>query len=163
MYSRGWKTGLVGILLGLSLSAPAQEVRVVKWPVVQQLLDQKSDTTYVLNFWATWCKPCLAELPAFEQANAAYRGKKVKLLLISLDFATQLKSRVLPFVKARRLTCPVWLLDETDQNAFIDRVDPAWSGGLPATLLINPGRGRRKLLEKPLNFNELRVELSRFL
>gem|GEM_PF-6339587 len=86
------------------------------------------------------------------------------MLLISLDFEAPLKSRVLPFGKSRRLSCcPVWLLDETDQNAFIGRVNPTWNGGLPATLIVNPGQGRRKLLSTPLNFNQLRVELSHFL
>ncbi|MCY7349954.1 MAG: TlpA family protein disulfide reductase [Cytophagaceae bacterium] len=151
------------ILLALAQRATAQQVRVVKWPELQTLMSQATDTTYVFNFWATWCKPCLQELPALEALNQAVRGQKVKFLLISMDFVNQLESKVLPLVRSRKLTCPVVLLNETDHNTLIDQIDRSWSGSLPATLIINHQKNRRKLIERPLNFNELRVELTPFL
>ncbi|GAA4359244.1 hypothetical protein GCM10023185_25700 [Hymenobacter saemangeumensis] len=147
----------------MSLASPAlaQQVRVVKLPELQRLLARPGDTTYVVNFWATWCKPCLEELPAFEQLRARHRRDKVQVLLISLDFRSKLESKVQPFVQQRRLASPVWLLNETDPNVFIDQVDPAWSGALPFTLIFNNARKQRKSFERPLTLAELEAELKR--
>ncbi|WP_400191904.1 TlpA disulfide reductase family protein [Hymenobacter sp. B81] len=150
------------VLLLLAGPAAAQQVRVVKLPAVEQLLRGRSDTTYVLNFWATWCGPCVQELPHFERVRAAHAGQKVRVVLISLDFASQLDKKVRPFVQRHQLASAVWLLNETDPNAYIDRIDPGWSGALPFTLLINPARGQRKAFERPLTQAELETELRAF-
>jgi thiol-disulfide isomerase/thioredoxin len=148
------------LLLGLlSLSAAAQPVRVVKLPALQQLLARAGDTTYVVNFWATWCKPCLEELPYFEQLGARHARDKVKVVLISLDFPSKLDTKVRPFVQQHKLASTVWLLNETDPNVFIDQIDPGWSGALPFTLLFNNARQQRTAFEKPLTLAELEAAL----
>ena len=45
-----------------------------------------SGKVYLIDFWATWCKPCIKELPAFEELNARYQDKGLKVVLVSLDF-----------------------------------------------------------------------------
>jgi thiol-disulfide isomerase/thioredoxin len=109
----------------------------------------------VVNFWATWCKPCLEELPAFEQLSARHAHDKVKVVLVSLDFASKLETKVQPLVRQQRLASTVWLLNETDSNVFIDQVDPSWSGALPFTVVFNNARHRRKSFEQPLTLPEL--------
>src|SRR5690606_6809447 len=52
----------------------------------KKYFQKKNDSIYVINFWATWCKPCIKELPAFEKIASEYADKKVKVLLVSLDF-----------------------------------------------------------------------------
>lgn len=141
-------------------AARAQQVRVVKAPELQALLARNTDTTYVVNFWATWCKPCLEELPAFEQFRTRHAHEKVQVILISLDFASKLDTKVRPFVKQQRLASPVWLLSESDPNVFIDQVDPGWSGALPFTLIFNNARQRRQSFERPLTGTELESALS---
>lgn len=152
----------VGLLL---LAAPgwAQQVEVVKFPALQKRLSQPNDTTYVVNFWATWCGPCIKELPYFEQANAAYAGQKVKVLLVSLDYASQLEKKVKPFVLKRGLKSEVLLLNETDPNAWLDKVDKQWSGALPFTLLLNNKRQKRATFEREFTQPELTAELTKFL
>ncbi|QHJ07292.1 TlpA disulfide reductase family protein [Hymenobacter busanensis] len=151
---------LVASLLLSALPAAAQQVRVVKLPALQQLLARPTDTTYVVNFWATWCGPCVAELPHFEQLRRRHATAKVQVLLVSLDFASQLDKKVRPFVQRHRLVAPVWLLNEPDQNAFIDKVDAGWSGALPFTLVFNNARHRRQSFEKPLTLPELETALQ---
>lgn len=141
--------------LWLAQPAAAQQVRVVKLPALQQLLAQPADTTYVVNFWATWCGPCVAELPHFERLRTQYAGRNVRVVLVSLDFASQLDKKVKPFVQRQKLASAVWLLNEPDPNAFIDKVDPKWSGALPFTLVYNNARKQRRSFEKPLTAAEL--------
>lgn len=110
-------------LLFLPAFSFSQSVKEVKFSFLDSLMKNNNDTTYVINFWATWCKPCVAELPAFEEVNATSGGKKIKVILVSLDFKNQLNSRLIPYVKEKRINSTVVLLDEPNYNAWIDKVD----------------------------------------
>ena len=101
----------------------------------QFLFSQNDDTTYVINFWATWCKPCVEELPYFEQLNQEMSDEKVKVVLISMDFPKKLETLLLPFVKERALKSHVVALTDSDHNSWISKVDPSWSGAIPITIV----------------------------
>ena len=152
----------LGVLSGQN-NVLSQQVAVVKWPDVQKILNQKSDTTYILNFWATWCKPCVAELPYFEQIQQDYRTKNIKIVLISMDFVTELTTKVVPFVKKRQIKSKVWLLNEPDANSWIDKVSPQWSGAIPATLIFNNFGKKKAFFEQKLDYNQLVKEINNFL
>ncbi|TGE28447.1 TlpA disulfide reductase family protein [Hymenobacter metallicola] len=152
---------VTGLLYGAS--AQAQQVAVIKLPELQKRLSQQNDTTYVVNFWATWCAPCVKELPLFEQLNTTHAGKKVKVLLVSMDYASQLDKKVKPFVLKRGLKSEVVLLNESDPNTYMDKVDPKWSGALPFTVIWNGRKNRRATFEKEFTQAELTAEISKFL
>jgi thiol-disulfide isomerase/thioredoxin len=114
------------------------------------------DTLYVVNFWATWCKPCIEEMPAFDSLASEVKGP-VKILLVSLDFREELRRKVNPFLIKRKVKNECVLLDETD-GKFIDRIHPKWSGAIPATL-IRKGTSL-KLIEKKANLRELRQAVA---
>ncbi|RMG80747.1 MAG: TlpA family protein disulfide reductase [Bacteroidetes bacterium] len=105
-------------------------------------LHRDSDTTYVINFWATWCKPCVAELPYFEELTQKYRDEKVRVVLVSLDFPNQLKEKLIPFVQSHDLQSQVVALFDGDYNSWIDQIDPSWDGAIPVTVIYN--RSKRK-------------------
>lgn len=118
------------------------------------LFEQEDETTYVINFWATWCKPCVEELPYFEELNKKYADKNVKVILVSLDFKKQLSKKLLPFVKEHQLKSEVLVLTDTKQNAWIDQVDEEWSGAIPITIVYNANE--RQFFEGQFaNFEEL--------
>ncbi|WP_025741338.1 TlpA disulfide reductase family protein [Aquimarina pacifica] len=112
-------------------------IKTLDFKELEPLLHTKSDTTYVVNFWATWCAPCVKELPFFETYNQKNKDQKVKVLLVSLDFAKDIEKRLLPFIEKRNIQSEVVLLDDGDANSWIDKVDPNWSGALPFTLVFN--------------------------
>lgn len=154
---------LLSFSLLLTAPAFAQHVAVVKFPELQKRLARPTDTTYVVNFWATWCAPCVKELPNFEQIRTAYANKKVKVLLVSLDYASQVDKKIKPFVQRRGLKSEVLVLNETDPNEWLEKVDAKWSGSLPFTLIFNNKTKQRATFEHELTKTELANALQKFL
>ncbi|HEY9004816.1 MAG TPA: TlpA disulfide reductase family protein [Ohtaekwangia sp.] len=130
----------------------AQQATVVKFDRLQQLMNEKSGTIQIINFWATWCAPCVKELPLFEKLRS--ESTDVKVTLINLDFADKVK-KVNTFLLKKNIQSEVLLLDEIDYNTWIDKVDKSWGGAIPATLIINPKNGKRKFVERELHEGEL--------
>jgi thiol-disulfide isomerase/thioredoxin len=126
---------------------------VVDFSQLQPLLEKRNDTTYVVNFWATWCLPCVKEMPYFQQVHDNFSNRKVKVILVSLDFEKHLHSRLIPFIEKNNLTPEVILLNDPDANSWIEKVSPEWSGALPATLIYN--RQFREFYEQSFTYNEL--------
>jgi len=132
-------------LFQLTLNSSAQ-VPVVKFNTIDSLLHMSPEMPMVINFWATWCKPCVQELPYFEEVNKNYSASGVKVILVSLDFKRELDNRVKPFVQKNNITSEVLLLNEPDYNSWINHVDSSWSGAIPATVIIS--KNKKDFFEK---------------
>ena len=139
----------------LAMHAVNAQVRLLSLDQLEDRFRQGRDTVYVVNFWATWCAPCIEELDHFEKLQQEYRNEPLKVLLVSTDFRSKLETAVRPFVKRRNLKNEVFLLNEKSQAEYIDRVSTDWSGALPATLVVQPSRKVRKLYEKAFSYDEL--------
>ena len=134
MVSSVLKIVLIVLSLSVAFSARAQEATIVKFAALEKILDSSSDDVQVINFWATWCAPCIKELPLLEKLNAQ-EDLKAKITLINLDYADKL-DKVNAFIKKKNIRSDVLLLDEIDYNSWIDKVDKTWTGAIPATLII---------------------------
>ena len=141
------------IFFSVEVVAQKANVACVTLPQLFSVVSRPSDTLYVVNFWATWCKPCVAELPYFEQLRAAHANKKLKILLVSLDSPKQI-SRVEAMKKEKNLQNSVVLLNEKNPNRWINEVDSTWSGAIPATAFY---RNQNKILfhEGEFTFHQL--------
>ncbi|MFM7544089.1 MAG: TlpA family protein disulfide reductase [Ignavibacteria bacterium] len=135
-------------------SAHAQ-VEVVSLAKLEAVLSSSTDTVHVINFWATWCKPCIEELPYFEEAHTFYASSNVRILLVSLDMSSELERTLLPFIKKKKLQSEIVLLNEPDPNAWIDKIEPSWTGSLPATIIFNGTSKRRLFFERQITKEEL--------
>lgn len=139
-------------------SVLAQKVPVLRFSDFEKKLISKSDTVYVINFWATWCAPCRKELPEFEKIHKSYTYDKVKVLLVSLDFPNQAEKSLKSFLSANNISAPVILLNEPDANSWIDKVHPSWSGALPATLIFK--KNHKLFYEKQLTYDDINNSIS---
>ena len=129
---------LLFFVLSLSCSDKSDKnIQVVDFDEFYGKIDLSSDDTYVINFWATWCSPCVKELPYFESVNKEYADKNVKVILVSLDFPSQIESRLKPYIRKNNIKSNVILLDDSKMNKWVPRVSEKWDGGIPATLIVN--------------------------
>jgi thiol-disulfide isomerase/thioredoxin len=135
---------------------------IPKWKMddVVRSFSAKNDTTYVVNFWATFCKPCIEEIPAFISITNRYKSKKVKLLLVSLDLPSYVAVRLPAFIKKNNFkTNHVWL-NETDADIFCPKIDAKWSGAIPATIIVNNKTGYKKFAEDQISPEDLEKYLN---
>ncbi|MGG7036549.1 MAG: TlpA disulfide reductase family protein [Flavobacterium sp.] len=136
----------------------AQKVAVFdNYAILEKDILSDKNTTYVVNFWATWCAPCVKELPYFEKLNS--ENKNIKVVLVSLDFKNQFESRLLPFLKTKKINSEVVLLTDKDYNTWLPIVDKDWSGSIPATLIIK--KEKRVFVEKSFSsYDELNKHVN---
>uniref|UniRef100_UPI00404B7EFD TlpA family protein disulfide reductase n=1 Tax=Flavobacterium sp. TaxID=239 RepID=UPI00404B7EFD len=124
---------------------------------LEPYLERANDTLYVYNFWATWCVPCVEELPYFEAMNRKYKNEKFKMVLISLDFPKMVESSLLPFIENKNLQSEVYLLNDPDANRWIPKIDSLWSGAIPATLFVK--KNKRLFFEQSFDAVQLEKEI----
>jgi len=139
----------------------SQDIKVYNFNGFEKYLQKTDDKVYVVNFWATWCKPCVKEMPAFNKLYDEYTKQGVELILVSLDFGKDVQLRVKQFIKIHQIKAEVIILDDPDTNAWINKVDINWSGGIPATVIYN--KSKRKLYEQSFEYEFLEKEVKSFL
>ncbi|MCS7073524.1 MAG: TlpA family protein disulfide reductase [Bacteroidia bacterium] len=113
---------------------------------MQKLLTTPSNSKTVVNFWASWCKPCVEELPCF--ANLANEGNgKVRIILVSLD-ATSRLSTAQEILKKKGIDFQTYLLTDPNPNAWIDKINPKWGGSIPASAIYDSSGKQVAFVEK---------------
>lgn len=138
-------------LIVVGCSSSAQDIKIIKFPDLENRIENETTDILVINFWATFCKPCLEELPLFEELDIK---DNVKVLLVSMDFASQ-KALVEGYQSSNKLKTEVILLDEPDYDSWIPKVDSTWSGALPATLIFNTKTKNKQFKEGIYKKNDL--------
>jgi thiol-disulfide isomerase/thioredoxin len=103
----------------------------------QILQNIDSNKVYVVNFWATWCKPCVEELPLFFELEEKLKNKKIEFIYVSLDFLKQLEKSLVPFLNKNKVSSKVIVLDQKNANEWMEKIENDWSGSIPATLFYN--------------------------
>ena len=147
---------LSGILILLSSAAEAQQpAEIIKFEDYQARIASSKKPLTVINFWATWCAPCIKELPYFNKLYVE-NPERIDLVLVNLDFADKIE-KVNEFIVKKNLQGDVLLLDEIDYNSWIDRVEPSWSGAIPASIFINNRSGKRIFIEGEIDEARLRT------
>ena len=128
---------------------------------IQDFLEPEGDTTLFINFWASWCKPCIEEMPAIEKVRKEFSEYKIIFLLVCLDDPSKLDNMVKPLLEKLGVHSRVILLDDTDYNSWIDKIDPSWSGAIPGSLMIN--KNVKNFYEKSFTYDQLKNLISNHL
>ena len=139
----------------------SDSIEIVDFEGFYSKIDLTTDKTYVINFWATWCAPCVKELPYFEKVNKEFKDKNVEVILLSLDFPSQIETKLIPYLKRNKIRSNVILLDDSKMNTWVPRVSEQWDGGIPATLIVNASN--YNFYPKPFKKEDLFAEINKVL
>lgn len=140
--------------------AYSQQIKKVKISDVVKMIDT-STMPMVVNFWATWCSPCVHEIPWFETSIAELKNEQVKLILVSLDFAGDYPAKLKAFVKSKGYKATILWLDETDADLFCPPINDKWSGSIPATIMVNNKKNYRQFYGEQIPEMKLKQELKK--
>jgi thiol-disulfide isomerase/thioredoxin len=150
----------IAFFLLLTASTFSQNIRKVKITEVEEYI-KNSDHPLVVNCWATWCAPCIEEIPYFMQTVKKYSDQKVELLLVSLDFTTSYPNKIQELVKKKKFEATFFWLNETNADYFCPKIDPKWDGTLPSTLFVNNKTGYRQFFGRPMTDRQVELEVKK--
>ncbi len=153
---------LIAILICLTLSCGSKEseestlaFESLNYQQLQEIINQEDNKLYLINFWATWCMPCIEELPHFMEINEKYKNEGLKMILVTLDKREELNTGVKSMKEKLSLNTDIYLLDDIiNMNSWIPATDESWTGAIPATVLYKNGQ-KIAFIEGQLNKEEL--------
>jgi thiol-disulfide isomerase/thioredoxin len=155
-------TVLLGSMLFSNLKVNGQDIRAVKITDLEKIISE-SRRPMVINFWATWCRPCIEEIPWFQQVVKDFEKDSVQLILVSVDYKEEYPAGIQATAGKRGFTAPIVWLNETNADYFCPKIDPHWSGAVPATLIINNKTGSRLFFEEQLGKEKLKEQVKAIL
>ncbi len=150
-----WGILLLAFCLLWQQELAAQEIPALAIGQLQDSIVSAKGVT-IFNFWSTWCKPCIDEIPHFIEVARQFELQNVKLQLVSLDTRKLYHSGELKkWLLKKKWKANVWWLNETNADLYCPAVDSSWSGVIPATLIVNNQSGYRRFIEESLTEKEL--------
>jgi thiol-disulfide isomerase/thioredoxin len=151
------------LFIAFILLAPtvfSQNITKVKITEVEEYI-KNSDHPLVVNCWATWCAPCIEEIPYFMETVKKYKDQQVELLLVSLDFPTSYPSKIQELINRKKFEATFFWLNETNADYFCPKIDPKWDGTLPSTLFVNNKSGYRQFFGRPMTDRQVELEVRK--
>jgi thiol-disulfide isomerase/thioredoxin len=147
------------LLLAISINATGQAVKKVKIEELESYINSSS-RPMVISFWATWCAPCVKEIPWIQSAVENRKADSVEYILVSLDFEEFYPKKLTDFIVRQKFNATHFWLNETNADHFCPRIHPRWSGGLPANLFVNNKTGYRRFFERQLTDRQAVQEVA---
>jgi len=129
---------------------------------LDEILKNPENKLQVINFWASWCPPCVNEMPGFQNVASSINNTEIKFRMISLDYPDKMNTQLIPFLKKYDINLEVDLMMDTDYLKWADMVDPAFKGNIPATLFLNNAKKIRYFHSGEITEKELKNLIIKF-
>ena len=153
---------MLSSVICLTATAAGQDIKKIKITELEAYL-QQCDHPLIVNFWATFCDPCVKEIPYFQSTAGKYKDQGVELLLVSLDLPSSYPGKISAFAQKNNYTVPICWLDETNPGSFRPKIDPKWSGGLPCSIFINNKTHYRQFFDRQLTERQVEPAIKAML
>lgn len=158
------KTLIISLILlsGITSVLSGQQLKFIKSQDLEQIIRNPEDKLFVINFWASWCPPCVREMPIFQEVAFSYNATEVKFIMVSLDFPDKMDTQLIPFLKNYDINLEVDLMMDTDYLSWADIVDTAFQGNIPATLIFNNAKKIRQFHSGEISETELKSLIDKY-
>ncbi|HEY2722013.1 MAG TPA: TlpA disulfide reductase family protein [Chitinophagaceae bacterium] len=153
------KAAFLVALFFFTLIGNGQSIRAIKITDLTKTIKQ-SKTPLIVNFWASFCVPCLQEIPYFQELTRKYQPRGVNLLLVSLDLKNAYPDTIANCVKKHDITAPVVWLNEDNADSFCPKIDSSWLGNMPSSLFVNNATGYYKFFDEQLSRDKLEKQIQ---
>lgn len=150
----------IGFTLFVCLPGFSQEMKSLSYAQFEKEMAAFEGEYLIVNYWATWCRPCVEEMPDFEKINAEFSGQGVSVWFVNVDFNSAVEKSVMPFILKKNLQSKLFHLIDTDPNAWIDKVNKEWGGNIPATAIYLKGN-QIHFWARSTNYDELRSAIRK--
>lgn len=128
----------------------AQQIKTISLEGLNEIIEESSDKLKIFNFWASWCGPCVREMPYFGEIA---KRDQVEVHMVSLDFIED-REKAGRTLSKKGITGAAYLLDEKDVEKYMLAINKDWSGAIPATLFIDAS-GSKYFYEQAFEKEEL--------
>lgn len=135
-------------------------VQLLDEQALHALIHERHGKTLFLNFWATWCQPCVAEFPDLVKLSESLSGSNVEVVGVSVDYPDEIESKVIPFLRKHRIPFKMYVAQFRKQEDFINAVDPSWNGAVPATFIYGPRGTQRYSLIGQGSYSRFKKEVE---
>ena len=154
---------IILVIIGCQKSEKNLNVSLVDANGFQELLTSNKGNVLVVNIWATWCVPCVEEMPDLIKLTDQYKDKNVKLISISIDYPEEIDSKILPFIKSHKLNFPVYVNNFRNDESFINFLNKDWSGAIPATFVYDKKGNQTAFLLGKHSFDDFKKSIENLL
>jgi len=155
--------GIIALLF-FTLTLQSQEVKTItSTDEYKELLDNSKGKVVLVNFWATWCPPCVKEFPELVKLYNDYKSKDFVLLLISLDDKSEYDSKLLPFLKKQGVDFTSYFGNFSNPETIMNYVDKSWQGEIPFTGIYNKDGILSKTLMGNKTYEQFETEIKKYM
>jgi thiol-disulfide isomerase/thioredoxin len=149
----------IGMLL---LTVAFAQVKKIKITDLEEHI-AKSDHPLVISFWASWCAPCVQEIPWLQEGVAKFADQQVELVLVSMDFPRDYPKKLEAFIQQKGFKATFYWLDESNADYFCPKINARWQGGIPANLFVYNKTGYRRFFDRALTDRQVGPEIKTML
>lgn len=157
-------------LISLSLLISCQQntgsqynIDLIDSKVFNEILEDNEGKVIVVNVWATWCVPCVEEMPDLVKLSDSYESGNVKVIGISIDYPEEIQSKILPFIKKNKINFPVYVNNFKNDEALINFLNKDWSGAIPVTFVYDKTGVQKEILLGKHSFDNFKSAVEKYL
>jgi thiol-disulfide isomerase/thioredoxin len=154
---------IIFLILAANISIAQDLISISSIGDIENIKNENSGKVIVINFWASWCKPCTDEFPALVKLNEEYKDRNFRLIFISLDFKEEVSTKLLPFLKNNNVDFTSYYLDDNNPDEIMDYFNKKWDGGIPATFILDTSGKIRKFILGEHTYEYYENEIKRFI